>query len=222
MKVAVTNGETPQKRELILPLAEDPDLCALDKTNSVSWELHTDPANNAAPVYKMQCRILQGNESCRQILRWKNDVVKVCIGLNANTYATIRPIITACMRTGPLATFNASVALSQKARYEEELAIAQATDRANGNTVAADAVRANGQGHYTHIDQLWIALNTVVSTLLPSKVVARVKRSLRREMRKPNDMKVRTYFQNLSRINGEELPGTTFPSSLSGQSNLVD
>ena len=41
---------------------------------------------------------------------------------------------------------------------------------------------------------------------MPRKVLAKVKRNLRRDMRKPMDMKVRPYFQALMRINTEELP----------------
>ena len=46
----------------------------------------------------------------------------------------------------------------------------------------------------------------VLANYLPPKVLARVKRSMRREMRKPATMKVRSYYQNLIRMNDEELP----------------
>ena len=56
------------------------------------------------------------------------------------------------------------------------------------------------------IDQLIVALQSVIQNLVPSKALQRVKRSLRRKMRKPSDMGVRTYMQHLIRINREELP----------------
>jgi hypothetical protein len=46
----------------------------------------------------------------------------------------------------------------------------------------------------------------VVTQLLPRRVLARVKRFLRRDCRKPRDMKVRTYFQHVQRVNIDELP----------------
>ncbi len=54
-----------------------------------------------------------------------------------------------------------------------------------------------------HIDD---ALNFVVTNLAPKKSLQRVKRFLRRDCRKPSDMKVRTYYQHLIRMNQEELP----------------
>jgi hypothetical protein len=45
-----------------------------------------------------------------------------------------------------------------------------------------------------------------LTQLLPHKILQRVKRYLRREARKPADMKVKTYFMNIQRINDEEIP----------------
>jgi hypothetical protein len=50
------------------------------------------------------------------------------------------------------------------------------------------------------------ALGLTVAALLPRKILAKVKRSLRRDMQKPKDMKVRNYYQNIVRINNEEIP----------------
>jgi hypothetical protein len=49
-------------------------------------------------------------------------------------------------------------------------------------------------------------LRDVISAAIPYKALQQVKRYLRRECRKPQDMKVRTYFVNLRRINNEEIP----------------
>ena len=56
----------------------------------------------------------------------------------------------------------------------------------------------------------------VVIDLLPRKILAKVKRSMRRDMRKPPDMKIREYFHNLQRLNEEELPN--LPPFAVGQS----
>jgi hypothetical protein len=67
-------------------------------------------------------------------------------------------------------------------------------------------VRANGVDHYTQVADLNPALGMVISDLLPRQVLAKAKRSLRRDTRKPVDMKVRKYYQALIHINNEELP----------------
>jgi hypothetical protein len=86
------------------------------------------------------------------------------------------------------------------------LEAALVADQAAGDTVASDAVRANGIAHYVNVNCLEEALGLTVAALLPRKILAKVKRSLRRDMRKPKDMKVCNYYQNIVRINNEEIP----------------
>ena len=59
MKIATPNNNGFQKKsDSILPLLEDVELYKLDKTNSVSWELSTQPGTAGAATYKFQVRIL--------------------------------------------------------------------------------------------------------------------------------------------------------------------
>ena len=95
----------------------------------------------------------------------------------------------ACTRTGPIAVFKGAIDAQARVAYIQALTAAEAADRAAGNT---DAVRNNGAEHYIHNDHLDVALNLVLTNYLTRKVLARVKRSMRRDMRKPADMKVRT------------------------------
>ena len=208
MKIAVPKEFGSQKKSnLILPLQEDvEETYTLDKTNSVSWELSTRPGTTGAATYKFQCRILTGDETPRQMMRWHSDVQKVCIGLHVAILATRRPIMETCMRTGPLAVFNGALGALAKIAYLAELTAAEATDKAAQDTKASDAVKANGEEHYLTNTMLDKGLQMVLSNYLPRKVLARVKRSMRRDMRKPSDMKVRNYYQNLIRMNDEELP----------------
>ena len=207
MKVITSNGTGTQKRsDLILPLKEDPELYRLDKTNSVSWELSSQPGVAGAATYKFQARVLQGDEDARQMVRWRLDVQKVCVGLHVSTYVTRKPIMEACMRTGPLASFRSAVHVCAKARYTEALDAAYVVDAGAGDTVASDAVKANGIDHYVLNQHLDVALGLVLTNLLPRKILARVKRHMRRDMRKPMDMKIRSYYQNILRVNNEELP----------------
>jgi len=50
------------------------------------------------------------------------------------------------------------------------------------------------------------AVNALLTTLMPNKILQRVKRYLRREARKPLVMKVKTYLLHVNRINHEEIP----------------
>ena len=42
---------------------------------------------------------------------------------------------------------------------------------------------------------------------LPRQVLAKVKQALRRDMRKPSDVKVRQCCQHLTRVNNQEITG---------------
>ena len=207
MKISPSTERT-KKPEPLLPLQDDPELYRLDKTNSVSWDLLTDPADANSAKYRFQARILQGNETARQMIRWKLDVEKVCEGLNVTTVATRQPIMEAMMRQGPKSSLRQAMRFLTNRAYQQALeAAADADALAGGGTTAArDAVTAAGTAPLITVDMLDQALGLVVVNLLPRKILAKVKRSMRRDMRKPPDMKVREYYHNLQRLNEEELP----------------
>ena len=75
-----------------------------------------------------------------------------------------------------------------------------------GSTANRDNVRAAGPEALITVDILNQALGLVVVDLLPRNILTKVKRSMRRDMRKRPDMKIREYFHNLQRLNEEELP----------------
>ncbi len=187
----------------LLPLVEDESLYVLDKSNSVSYELRTIPGDPNSAKYKFQLRVLTGTESVRAILKWHKDVQKVITGLNITTLAAGRPIMETAMRTGPMSLFHACLLAEATAAYDAAMDVARAADHLAGDTTASDAVVANGVNHYRHFDHLEVGLRFVVQQLLPRNVLARVKRTLRRECRKPMEMKVRTYYQQILRINQE-------------------
>ena len=193
MKVAPPKDNGFQKKsKLLLSLEEDPDeTYVLDKTNSIIWELSTRPGTADAATYKYPCRILTGDEEIRQILRWHQDVLKVCVGLDATDLEARRPIVTSCLRTGPLAIFDNAMEAQARKRYNETMAAAIAIDRPNRNTTQQDIVRGRGEAYYQTNAHIEVALQIVVKNYLPRQVLAKVKRALRRDMRKPATMKVR-------------------------------
>jgi hypothetical protein len=192
----------PKKSPPVLPLKEDEEAYRLDKTNSITWELSTQPGTANAAKYKYKVRILTGSELPQYVVHWRMDLNQVVRGLNLTTVDTIKPVHLACMRTGPKAIYDASCDASAKESYEVALQAAIATDAAAGGgaTAAQDAVRARGVAHYSQVADL------VISDLLPRQDLAKAKRSLRRDTRKPVDMKVHKYYQALICINNEELP----------------
>jgi hypothetical protein len=132
------------------------------------------------------------------MIHWRLDVMKVVTGLNVNTVNTVRPIHEPCIRTGPLSSNrNADSACAQLLYYNTALVTALTADQAAGDTVKSDTVKANGVNHYISTDCLQEALRLTIAALLPRKILATVKCSMPWDMRKPKDMKVCTYYQNL-------------------------
>ena len=79
----------------------------------------------------------------------------------------------ACMRPGPFNTFHATTRAYAEAGYEAALEAAAQTDATNGNTDATDAVRGQGLDHYRNNDHLDVALQEVVTSLLPRKATSK-------------------------------------------------
>ena len=206
MKVAATSKSSNKKPEVIFPLLEDEDSYKLSKDNATLWELWTVPANNASPTYKLMVRVLEGNEMPQQIVRWWQDILKVCVGVNATDLNSRRPIMEACECPGPLNIYLATLRAHAEVAYQDALQVTEQTDQANGSNNATMAVRANGVDHHHHNDHLDIELQEVVTGLLPHKVLPKVKRNLHQDMRKPFDMRVWAPCPALMCINDEELP----------------
>ena len=206
MKIAASSGKPSKKVTYIIPLEDDEAHHKRSKENSVLWELRTVPADGASPTYKVLTRILSGEESVRQMLRWSKDLDRVCVGLNATDLTAMKPIMLACMRPRVETLFKATLLAHAELGYAQALTTARQADQGTGATTNADQVVANGINHYRRVEHLKIGVQEVLRSLMPSKVLAKVKRQVRREMRKPVDMKVRSYCQNLLRLNTDDIP----------------
>ena len=206
MKIGLPKTEEFQKKlpKHLLPLIDDEEIF-LDKTNSVSWELSTRPGTAGAAKFKKVVRVLTGTETVRQTVNWKIDLEATLTGLELTTAAEKKPVVEAMCKGAAMAAFKFNLTLALTERYNEALEEATNQDLANGNTLLADQVEANGQDYYLDDNVLKAGIEGMITTVLPRKVLARVKRSMRREMRKPQGMKIREYFMSLIRINDCEL-----------------
>lgn len=200
-----------QNKTPLLPLVPDKTIENLNKDNSVTYNLRTNPGDANSPTYKATIRVLEGSESVRLILQWKRDALRVVEGLNITTIDNKIRIVTTLMKGSPRNIFISSINYDAQLRMDEALKAAQALPALNGDSAetrraaAVAAVNGHGRDYYRHNDDFLVALNRVVENLIPKKTLAQVKRYLRRECRKPAGMKIRTYWQHLARIDHEEL-----------------
>ena len=166
----------------------------------VTHTLYSTPGDANSPKYKLTTNILQGDEGARELLEWRKKAQLILKGLNITTMDPAMPVVGTLLAQTPLALFNAGVTQSKEKRWNRRILDA-------ADDVAATAIHAEGPDHANnaHFDHVENGLKHAVQQLLPQRVLARVKRYIRRECRKPAGMKVRTYFNHLMRINVDEL-----------------
>ena len=198
MKVVPSKNDKPTKKAPLLPLVPDP-LDEMSSENSISYSLRTDPTDADSSTYKKYVRVLDGSENPRTVLKWAADTAQVLRGLNVTNGPNQYQMLGDQMTSSALAIFR------QKA---ETLGVAAkaAAVTAEPDATARRTIQNSDWTQHLTADMVKDCKKEVVASLLPSKIVAMVKRYLRRECRKPSDMKVRTYYQHLIRINNDELP----------------
>ena len=188
--------------EHILPLGSRPDHpTKLDSLNSATFSLRTVPTDADSPTYKQSVRKITGSEDARTLIQWYLQTPKIWVGLNVNQYIPGVALVEATLEGTAAILFDTSLGTQKEARYQTRI-------RGAANATLAAAVRTAGvdDPQNTHFDHILTAMQHVMKSLLPRRVLARVKRQMRRDTRKPKDMKVRIYFQHLLRQNLEYLP----------------
>ena len=205
-----TDNDVTLRKDQVLALVP-PGKTRLSKEDSIMVELYTNPTDTTSVKYKFAQRILKGAEEIHVLLQWRKDGQRVINGL-AIAQGSPQLHMWRSMMTGSILTvFNGRlIGLATAARSAAAIA-ARTTSRTAGETAAQQtAAYANIMGqtveqHFTQI-HLGEALNHIVKHMVPPKALQRAKRYLRRECRKPSDMPIRVYWQNLTRMNLEELP----------------
>lgn len=200
--------EQRNKAKPLLPLVPEPPE-ELRKDQMVSLELYSDPANKAtSPKYKFSMQIVEGTEEVRTLLNWVQNISIVLTGMDITTAVNTRQMVYQLCRGTARSIFQqAWDALAQAAKRT-------AVD-AEPDAALKAAIQARGEHEFMTPDLMRSAVRTVVTGCTPQKVLQRVKRYMRREMRKPADMKIRQYLVNLNRMNNEEIPN--LPPYTAGQ-----
>jgi hypothetical protein len=203
MKIALPKDVSPRKT-VILPLSGTT-AEAVGKYNSKSYELLVSPIGGAGGItYRQNYRILTGDEDLRTKIQWIKDVKEVLAGTLALTIESQKAIVKTLTNPETYALFLAAVIQLSATRFDHLMVIAE---RANGlahDTVATDALTARGL--VDHINDVAQALVDTIGANLPYKCLSKVKRFLRRDCRKPVEMKARDYVNSLMRVNNEEVP----------------
>ena len=177
-------GKKPSESKAILPLVPEK-AEKVSSSQTITHTLRSTPTDADSPKYKVVINILQGDEDCRSIINWRKDAQKILTGLAVTTHNPALAILDTLMAETPRALFTDGVQKAKTANWE-----ARVLGAADEGT--ADAIHAEGVEHANNInfDQIEDGLKHVVKQLLPRRVLARAKRFIRRDCRKPAGMKV--------------------------------
>jgi len=233
MKVSMSK-DFGTNRKAILPLVPEP-TTVNKKEDLAQVDLLSDPANPNSTKVKFAFKILKGGngETARDVIQWFINVERAFAGLNSNNGQLGYQMIQQFAAGSALSGFNHNVLVLAGPARAALIATAQAAVNADDGTNAA---RRNGlDAHLAAMQALnnetvlaqngglgnvTTALNGMMTILLPTKALQRVKRYLRREARKLVDMSVREYLMHVIRINTQEIP--RLPPNFNNAQSLGD
>jgi len=207
MKTSVPKTEHASTKKVILPLMEsDSKATKLDKYNSKSFDLSVEPGGAAGtPTYKMNGRVLNGTEELRTKIQWVKDVETIIQGLNIDTVAPMMRVIHVLSEEAIYNIVDEALTRHGEAYFEStEMVAAEAADLLAGNNNRV--TQLNARGPIQHFVGLRTCLMAAIAFNMPFKTLERVKKSIRRECRKPADLGVRDYISHIHRINNDEIP----------------
>ena len=143
MKVSVPKDNSFQKKTPVLTFVDDESSYGLTKANAISFDRKVDPDKDNSATFKTMVCVLEGNETIRQLLRWRHDVDKVCKGLNAKEVAEQLSVLSALMRPSPATTFNAELNKLTAVCFNSAAtaAIAKDTGRNDGQKTAGRRIK---------------------------------------------------------------------------------
>ncbi len=211
----------PRSAEVLLPLDAKP--TEANKHNSVSFSVRTNPADADSPKFSIYVLKIQGGETISTLIQWKRDFNQLMNAMALTSGAAIHKIAKSLLSGNP-DNLHADAAINQ-ATVAKNAAIA-AVPVVNpaaptpAEQQAVQAVRDQELLEFLTPAMVDQSINHMLSTLMPAKALARIKRYYRRDCRKPRDMLVRDYWQHLARVNMVELP--SLPPNFNGQQAFTE
>ena len=97
-------------KEPLLPLVPVTQSKELDKSNSMTHQCCTDPANrDNSPKCKRTNHILAGGKDIRTMLQWQEEAEATIAGMGFTTFGTQFPIVKTMLSGTPLTLFEAGI-----------------------------------------------------------------------------------------------------------------
>ena len=174
----------------------------------LTFKLLSNPQDPDSAKISKTVRIIDGSEELRTIIQWKIDTKTVCAGLNLATGPTINGILEQLMTGSASTTYLTNMAQLQVAEFDlQRQAAREAALVADPNASETDLQAAENLVVLPPFTTQMVSdsINKVIAFVSPHKVLEKQKRFMRRQCRKPKDMKTRVFVNHLTRINWQEI-----------------
>ena len=210
MKISVPGTYGYDKKPAILPLKEDEDE-KVPKENLKTFELKVSPTEADSAKYKTSIRIIHGTEPVREIIKWTYEIEKIYKNVPINTpkgrYLLTTELLRGSAKTQFQIEAETAAQLVQNQAADAAAAAARAANNTNGQIEAAKAAVLAEHVH-EHVTEgtVYAGIQGILKDVCPPHTLAKVKRNLRRDFRKPADMKIRDYYNRIVAINTLEIP----------------
>jgi len=219
MKVSVSK-DFGTNRKAILLLVPKP-TTVLRKEDLAQVDILSDPNDPNSTKVKFAFKILKGGngEAARDVIQWFMNVERAFAGLNSNNGQLRCQMIQQFAAVSALSGFDhnaqvlaAPAGAALTATAQTAVTADDGTDAARRNGLNAQLAAVQAPTDETVLAQngglaiITTALNGMMASLLPNKILQRVKCCLRRETRKPVDMPVRECLMHIIHINTQEIP----------------
>ena len=143
------------KDQVLLPLIPESEDKEPDAHNSVTMALMSNPVDDASPKCKVTQRVLEGQESIRTLIAWRQMTLTVLTGLNLTQNdhcAQAVAIIRGFLKGRCLSLFDDHLVICQRKEMERQARVAfENTDgNEDAKNAAAQQVIARGVAHDDH------------------------------------------------------------------------
>ena len=176
------------------------------KRKSSSFKLPTIVGDADSPKIGIRIKHLNGTESLRDALVFMEETEDLFQRMgftNQNNGPSADAIVRQLLHGSALTTYSGVVTALRQDEFDTQISTAR---NAGGTNDEINARIATVVRPPIIMDYVVNGIQSIISFMAPFKVLARVKRYLRRGCRKPANMKTRVYINHMTRINEEEIP----------------
>ena len=190
------------------------------KRKSSSFKLPTIVGDADSPKIGIRIKHLNGTESLRDALVFMEETEDLFQRMgftNQNNGPSADAIVRQLLHGSALTTYSGVVTALRQDEFDTQISTARNAGGTNDEINARIATVARPPIIMDYVEN---GIQSIISFMAPFKVLARVKRYLRRGCRKPANMKTRVYMNHMTRINEEEIP--RLPPDFSTNNSLTN